>query len=273
VWRGSPSSALDCNDHAILSADPTGLPRFAAKNQSGGFMKMVELFFVALAFVLIARAHSVRIFAMLRDEDRVAQKKSHRHRAKAILIMASALTISSPYHAHAGIPSEQLRATTDKVLAILSDPGLKSPAKKPERRDQLRQVISSRFDFSEMAKRSLGPNWQRLNPEEQREFVQLFANLLEQTYTGQIEGFDGEKIVYGREKQNSDQAEVDTKIVTKKGEAFSVNYKLYATNQEWKIYDVVIEDISLVNNYRAQFNRLFTNSSQDFLRKLKEKQS
>jgi phospholipid transport system substrate-binding protein len=150
---------------------------------------------------------------------------------------------------------------------------LKSPAKKPERRDQLRQVISSRFDFSEMAKRSLGPNWQRLSPDEQREFVQLFTDLLEQTYTGQIEGFDGEKIVYGREKQNSDRAEVDTQIVTKKGEAFSVNYKLYATNQEWKIYDVVIEDISLVNNYRAQFNRLFTNSSQDFLRKLKEKQS
>ena len=177
----------------------------------------------------------------------------------------------SPCVARAGIPSDQLRQTTDKVLAILQDPQFKSPAKKPQRRDQLRQVISARFDFAEMAKRSLGSNWQRLNSQQQRQFVQLFTDLLERTYSEQIEAFDGEKIVYGREQQNQDQAEVDTKIVSKKGETFSVNYRLLAADRQWKIYDVVIEDVSLVNNYRSQFNRMLANSSpQDFLRKLRQ---
>ena len=186
-------------------------------------------------------------------------------------IVVLLMVLLSPYPARAGIPSDQLRQTTDKVLAILQDPQFKSSAKKPERRDRLRQVISTRFDFPEMAKRSLGSNWRRLNSQEQRQFVQLFTDLLERTYSEQIAAFDGEKIVYGREQQNQDQAEVDTKIVTKKGEAFSINYKLLAADRQWKIYDVVIEDVSLVNNYRSQFNRMLVNSSpQDFLRKLRE---
>ena len=186
-------------------------------------------------------------------------------------VLALVVFLLSPYAARAGIPSDQLRQTTDKVLAILQDPQFKSPAKKPERRDRLRQVISARFDFPEMAKRSLGSNWQRLNSEEQRQFVRLFTDLLERTYSEQIEAFDGEKIVYGREQQNQNQAEVDTKIISAKGEAFSVNYRLLAADRQWKIYDVVIEDVSLVNNYRSQFNRMLVNSSpQDFLRKLRE---
>jgi phospholipid transport system substrate-binding protein len=190
-----------------------------------------------------------------------------------IVVLILPLLVISPYPARAGIPSDQLRQTTEKVLLILKDPRLKSPDKTTERRNQLRQVISARFDFSEMAKRSLGRNWQRLSAEEQPQFVQLFTGLLERSYTDQIESFNGEKIVYGRENQNRDQAEVQTKIVTKKGEEFSVNYKLHPADREWKVYDVVIENISLVNNYRSQFNRILTNSSsEEFLRKLREKQ-
>ncbi len=190
----------------------------------------------------------------------------------AVYVIAFVSLVLTPRAAPAGIPSDQLRQTTEKVLMILQDPRLKSPDKKTERRDQLRQIIASRFDFSEMAKRSLGPNWQRLSAEQQRQFMQLFTDLLERSYTDQIEAFNGEKIVYGRENQNQDQALVETKIVTTKGETLSVNYKLYSAKREWKVYDVVIEDISLVNNYRSQFNRMLNNSSSEqFLQKLRDK--
>jgi phospholipid transport system substrate-binding protein len=173
----------------------------------------------------------------------------------------------------AGLPTDQVRQTADKVLLILQDPRFKSTDMREVRKNQLRQVISARFDFQQMAQRSLGPHWQRRREDERRDFVELFTELLEKTYADQIAAYDGEKIVYGRESQDKDYAEVDTKIVTNKGEEFSVNYKLRSSSGEWKVYDVVIENISLVNNYRSQFNRVLANSSfDDLLRKMREKQ-
>jgi len=160
----------------------------------------------------------------------------------------------------------------DRVLAIVNDPSLKSEARREERRAQLRQVIYPRFDFAEMAKRSLGPHWQRRTPEEQREFVKIFTGLLEQSYVDTIESYNGEKIVYTNEILEKSSAEVATKIVTKK-EEFSLNYKLHLVSGEWKVYDVVVENISLVNNYRSQFNRTITTASYaDLIRRMKEKQ-
>ncbi len=173
----------------------------------------------------------------------------------------------------AGTPSDQMRGVIEKVLAILKDPNLKSPAKRSERLEQLRQVIYTRFDFAEMAKRSLGAQWQRRTPEEQREFVKLFTDLLENAYFDNIESYDGEKVVISGEKQDQDFAEVNSKIATKKGEEIAVNYKLQQTGGDWKVYDVVIENISLVNNYRSQFNRVIAQSSfDDLLRRMRDKQ-
>jgi phospholipid transport system substrate-binding protein len=194
------------------------------------------------------------------------------HKAQKVMVLVLLLLVTLPDPSKAGIPADQVRQTADKVLLILQDPRLKAADKKKERRDQLRQVISARFDFNEMAKRSLGQHWQRRSADEQRQYVQLFTDLLERSYADQIESFNGEKIVYGRENQDQDHAEVDSRIVTRKGEEFSVNYKLRTTGREWKVYDVVIENISLVNNYRSQFNRVLANSSfEEFLRKLQEK--
>jgi phospholipid transport system substrate-binding protein len=173
----------------------------------------------------------------------------------------------------AGEPTEQIRATVDRVLAILRDPNLKSDAKKKERRDRLRQIIYSRFDFAAMAKHSLGSHWRRRSLEEQQEFVELFTRLLEDSYLDKIESYNGEKFKYTRESQDKNYAEVDTKLVTKKGEEFSINYRLHSTNGEWKVYDVIIENISLVNNYRSQFNRILANSSfEELIRRMKERQ-
>jgi phospholipid transport system substrate-binding protein len=175
------------------------------------------------------------------------------------------LLLVQPVWVAAGVPGDQVRQTADKVLAILKDPQLKGESKKNERRDKLKEVIYQRFDFTEMAKRSLGSEWRRRSPEAQREFVKLFTGLLERAYLDNIESYNGEKFRYLKEQEDNNQAQVDTKIIDNKGQEFSVNYRLHNRNGDWKVYDVVIEDISLVNNYRSQFNRVLATSSYEEL--------
>lgn len=183
------------------------------------------------------------------------------------------LLLISPIVAAVGAPRDQIRETVDKVLAIVKQPQPRSESQKNERRKRLKEVISQRFDFAEMARRSLGSQWQRLSPEQQKEFVQLFTHLLEDSYLDKIESYHGEKVQYGKERLDNDYAEVDTKIIDTKGQEFSVNYRLYNVNGDWKVYDVVIEEVSLVNNYRAQFSRVLGKSSFDeLLKRMKEKQ-
>jgi phospholipid transport system substrate-binding protein len=122
-------------------------------------------------------------------------------------------------------------------------------------------VIYQRFDFTEMARRSLGPEWRRRTAEEQKEFVALFTKLLERAHLNTIESYNGEKVQYLNERAENSGAQVDTKITDNKGREFSVNYRLHDVNGDWKIYDVVVEDVSLVNNYRAQFSRVLAKSS------------
>jgi phospholipid transport system substrate-binding protein len=177
-----------------------------------------------------------------------------------------------PVAAAAGAAGDQVRQTVDKLLVILNDPHLKQEDRKSERREELTKVIIQRFDFTEMARRSLGPEWRRHTPEEQKEFVNLLTDLLERAYLEQIESYDDQKVRYVNDQEDSSYAEVDTKIVDNKGQEFSVNYRLHNVSGDWKVYDVVIEDISLVNNYRAQFARVLASSSyQGLLRKLKER--
>jgi len=172
------------------------------------------------------------------------------HRFISLIILAALLLTSAlePL-VWAGVATEQMRDTVDRVVAVIQDSRLKAAGGQAERRERLRQAIGARFDFNEMAKRSLGPNWQRRTPEEQREFVSLFAALLEKAYSDQIEALHGDKIVFGRELLGQNHAEVDSKIFTAKREEFSVNYKLLAT------------DVSLINNYRSQFNRILAKGS------------
>jgi phospholipid transport system substrate-binding protein len=153
----------------------------------------------------------------------------------------------------------------DKVLAIVKQPQPAPEGERTVRRDKLREVISQRFDFAEMARRSLGRSWRRLNAEQQKEFVRLFTRLLEDSYLDKIEYYHGEKVRYGKESTDNDYAEVDTTIVANDGREYSVNYRLLNANGIWKVYDVVVEDISLVNNYRAQFNHVLAKSSVDEL--------
>ena len=174
--------------------------------------------------------------------------------------------------ANAGVPTEQVRGTVDQVIAILADPSLKTESKQKERRDQLRRVIFARFDFAEMARRSLGPEWRRRTATEQQEFINLFTDLLQDSYIGTIESYSGDKVGYTRELQEKDNAEVQTTLTTKGESAYSINYRLRLVDKDWKVYDVVIENISVVNNYRSQFSRVISKSSyEELVRAMKEK--
>jgi phospholipid transport system substrate-binding protein len=171
------------------------------------------------------------------------------------------LLLVQPVLAAAAEPGEQVRQTVDNLLATLNDPGLAGESNKNERRQKLKQLIYQRFDFTEMAKRSLGPEWRRRSPAQQKEFVQLFGDLLERTYLDQIESYSREKVRYLDQRADGSYAKVATKIVDSKGQEYAVDYRLHNVNGDWKVYDVIIEDVSLINNYRAQFSRVLTKSS------------
>jgi phospholipid transport system substrate-binding protein len=180
----------------------------------------------------------------------------------------------SPGAAAGGVPTDQIKSTVDRALVVLKDPRFKPVAKTKERRDQLKQILFARFDFTEMARRALGANWRRRTPQEQEEFVRLFTELLERAYADTIEAYTDEKIIYVGEKQDGNYAEVNSKILTSKGQEFTIDYKTQVVAGEWKVYDVVVENISMVNNFRSQFNRVINNSSyEELVRRLKEKQT
>jgi phospholipid transport system substrate-binding protein len=137
----------------------------------------------------------------------------------------------------------------------------------------LREIVSARFDFAEMARRSLGSQWTQLNGKE-REFISAFTQFIEGAYFGTLGSYRGEKVVYGREQVDQEFAEVDTRVVGGQSASLDVQYRLHRVGGEWKVYDVVIDQVSLVSNYRSQFRRILqTASMEELLRKLREKGS
>jgi phospholipid transport system substrate-binding protein len=175
--------------------------------------------------------------------------------------------------AYAGVPTDQVRQTVDKVLDILNNKELKKPGKVKERRAAIRKTVGERFDFEEMAKRSLALYWKQRTPEEKKEFVPLYADLLERSYIKKIENYSDEKIIYTDEKIDDGYAIVKTKIITKRNVEIPIEYKLLKKNNKWDVYDVVIESVSLVNNYRNQFSKIIrTNSYEELVKRMKHKQ-
>ncbi len=162
--------------------------------------------------------------------------------------------------AWAGPPTEAVRKSVDDVIRILEDPAWKKPEKKEERRKLLEQTIAQRFNFAEMAKRSLGAEWAKRTPEEQKEFAANFQTLLSNTYIGRIDAYSGEKVQYLKELNDGEYAEVYTKIDDGKS-VIDLTYKMENGGGEWRVYDVVIEGTGLVQNYREQFKRILRKDS------------
>ncbi len=195
-------------------------------------------------------------------------------RVAAVGLLYLFFSILLPAPSRAGGPTDQVRGTVDKVLTIVRSSHPTSKAQMEAQRAQLVEVIYPRFDFTEMAKRSLGRHWAGRTPDEQREFVTIFAAMLGRSYADNIESYTSQNILYTRESEDQNYAQVDTKIVTENRPPLSINYKLQSVDKAWKVYDLVIQDISVVNNYRSQFDRVIARSSfEELVRVMKEKQS
>lgn len=190
----------------------------------------------------------------------------------AFLLSLFCISFLVPSRVSAGEPTIQVKQTVDAVLDILKNKELKKPEKTEQRRAQIRNAVSGRFDFGEMAKRSLALHWKKRTPEEQSEFVPLFTDLIENTYIRKIERYQDEKVVYRDEKIEGTYATVKTDIVTTKEAQIPIEYRLMKEGDQWKAYDVIIEGVSLVNNYRNQFNSIIRSGSYaELVKRLKSK--
>jgi phospholipid transport system substrate-binding protein len=187
-------------------------------------------------------------------------------------IVCFLLVLGTTVSVLAGEPTEQIKQTTDKILSIVKDPGLKSPSRAQERRRLIRKVADERFDWEEMARRSLGRYWAQRTAEEKKEFVSLYSELVERTYMSKVEDYSGESVRYEKEAIDGDYAVVAVDILTQKNKDISVDYRLQKEGNEWLIYDVSIEGVSLVNNYRTQVNSIIVQSSyENLIKKLRAK--
>ena len=191
------------------------------------------------------------------------------------LFLLSAVWLSTIGLATAGEPTDLIRQTTDQVLKVLEDPKLQAPDRQDERRAQLHKIAGQAFDWPDMARRALAVHWRERTPQEQQEFVSLFRDLVEGTYISRLETAVQEKgeIQYVGEQADGSRAVVKTNAVTKRNQQVPIEYRLHKADGRWLIYDVLIEGISLVNNYRSQFNRIITSSSySQLVQKMKARQ-
>jgi phospholipid transport system substrate-binding protein len=168
--------------------------------------------------------------------------------------------------ASAGPATDQLRVGTDRVLKTLADPALQGPDRVAERQKALREITDPMFDWAEMARRALGRHWQTRTDAERQEFVPLFRTLLERTYATRIERYNGEQITYTGESIEGDQASVRTKILDRTNRELPIDYRMVrGPDGRWLIYDVLIEGVSLVANYRSQFDQIIRTASYERL--------
>jgi phospholipid transport system substrate-binding protein len=155
---------------------------------------------------------------------------------------------------YAGVPMSTVEATVNRVFNVLRDPKLKSPAAKEIKKEKLRVIYRDMFDEIEFSKRTLARNWNKFNPVQRAEFVKLFEQVLEKAYIDKILDYSNEKIAFYKENMLSEsQAEIQTKIITSSQE-IPIFYRVILKDGKWKVYDVVVENVSLVQNYRTQFN-------------------
>ena len=188
-----------------------------------------------------------------------------------VLIMLAVLCVAHPRVSFAEQPMDRIKSAIERISEALQDVGAQSGANKAEAVQMIREIILPSFDFAEMARRSMGDRWKSLDGR-QNEFVGAFAAFVESAYMNTLASYRGEKIRFLRERVNQNLAQVDTEIVAGKGEPLSVNYRLHLVQEDWKVYDVVVDNISLVSNFHSQFSRILATASVDeLLKKLREK--
>ena len=195
-----------------------------------------------------------------------------RNRLAAVaLLFLFLIFLGHPSQSLAGPATEAVKGTIDQVLRVLQDKEMKKPDRVDERRQIIEKTIGDRFSWEEMAKRTLGTQWAKLTDKQRQEFVDLFRTLLTNTYIDRIENYAGEQVQYLNERLQDGFAEVRTKIASGKAE-YPMDYRLLNKSAEWRVYDIVLDGVSLVANYRGQFNKILHSSGyDDLVQKLRTK--
>jgi phospholipid transport system substrate-binding protein len=189
-----------------------------------------------------------------------------------MLIIALAALKLSPVSAFAASPLETIQSQVNQVLEVLQDPALKAESAKAAKEKKIWAILDNVFDYTELAKRTLAQHLKKFSPDQQKEFISLFGKLLGTVYMDRIIAYKDEKVVFGKVTNFSDKtAEVQSEVV-QSSKSIPIHYRMILQNGEWKVYDVVIEGVSLVQNYRTQFSEILTNKSpEDLLKTLREK--
>ena len=184
---------------------------------------------------------------------------------KCIVKITLILCLIFPVSAFAGIPLETVKGHVDKVLDVLHDPSLKAESAKKVKKDKIRAVAEKMFDFTELSKRTLAQNWSKLSPEQQKEFIELYTSLLEDAYVDKIMAYTNEKIAFSNEVALTEKTvEVRSTVLRAKGDV-PIAYRVIVKDGSWRVYDVVIEGVSLINNYRSQFREILINKPPESL--------
>jgi phospholipid transport system substrate-binding protein len=188
------------------------------------------------------------------------------------LFFIFALSTLIPSMLFAGEPTDRLKVASDKIIAIISDPAMKDPAMK-EKKDQLVMgIVEGIFNWDEFSRRALAQNWGKRTDSEKKAFIALFSQLVERTYMAKANQYSGGKVEFLDEKIDGDYGNVSTKYITSGGVQIPVDYRVMKKGGAWCVYDVYIEGVSLVNNYRSQFTDILLKSSFDeLMKRLKEK--
>jgi phospholipid transport system substrate-binding protein len=175
------------------------------------------------------------------------------------------LCLIFPSSASAGVPLETVRGHAEKVIDVLRDPSLKPESAKKLKENKLRAISREMFDFTELSKRTLAQNWSKFNPEQQKEFVELYTSLLENAYANKIMSFKDEKIVFSKEVALTEKTVEVRSTVLRRNEEIPIYYRVVLKEGSWRVYDVVIEGVSLINNYRSQFREILSNKPPESL--------
>jgi phospholipid transport system substrate-binding protein len=176
------------------------------------------------------------------------------------------------FPAYAGAPLDAVQKNVNQVLDVLRDPQLKDESAKGIKKEKLEAIYARMFDEVELSMRTLARNWSKLNPAQQQEFIRLYRRILEKAYVDKILSYTDEKIVFVKENMiGNNLAEVQTKVITSANE-IPIFYKVILKGDAWKVYDVVVENVSLVQNYRSQFNSILgKNTPEQLLEILRKK--
>ncbi|MEE8316078.1 MAG: ABC transporter substrate-binding protein [Syntrophobacteria bacterium] len=165
-----------------------------------------------------------------------------------------------PLHVRAGVPFDTVKGHVNEVLRVLRDPALQGEANKEAKQEKVEAIADEMFDYVALSRLTLGRNWRKFNGDQKKEFVQLYRSILEKAYLDRILAYTDEKVTFGKETMLSKKkAEVQTHIITKSVE-IPIYYRVYLKDGEWKVYDIIIEGISLVKNYRTQFREILANN-------------